>query len=64
MRSAHGKRGDDRRTGGCHGSGQYVQTLLPTLGEKASGEVDVVDEEGGEMDLLSVQLLLRKGTRL
>jgi hypothetical protein len=28
------------------------------LGETALGEVDVADEEGGEMDLLSVQLLL------
>jgi len=25
--------------------------------------VDVADEEGGEMDLLSVRLLLRKGNR-
>jgi hypothetical protein len=30
------------------------------LEEKALGEVDVVDEEGGGMDLLPVQLLLRK----
>jgi hypothetical protein len=42
---------------------QYVQALLPTLGEKAPGEVDVADEEGGEMDLLPVRLLLRKGNR-
>jgi hypothetical protein len=33
------------------------------LGEWALGEVDVAFEEGGEMDLLSVQLLLRKGNR-
>jgi hypothetical protein len=31
--------------------------------EKAPREVDVVDEEGGEMDLLSVRLLLRKGNQ-
>jgi hypothetical protein len=31
------------------------------LGEKALGEVNVVDEEGGEMDLLAVGLLLWKG---
>jgi hypothetical protein len=31
------------------------------LWENAPGEVDVADEEKGEMDLLSVQLLLRKG---
>jgi hypothetical protein len=42
---------------------RYVQTLLPTLGETAPGDVDVVDEEGGEMDLLSVRLLLWKGNR-
>jgi hypothetical protein len=30
------------------------------LREMAPGEVDVVDEEGGEMDLLSVQLILWK----
>jgi hypothetical protein len=33
------------------------------LGEKAPGEVDVADEEGGEMDLLPVQLPLRKGNQ-
>jgi hypothetical protein len=31
------------------------------LGEKAPGEVDMADEEGGEIDLLPVRLLLRKG---
>jgi hypothetical protein len=30
------------------------------LGKMAPGEVDVADEEGGEMDLLPVQLLLRE----
>ena len=34
-----------------------------SLGEKAPGEVDMVDEEGGEMDLLSVRLLLREGNQ-
>jgi hypothetical protein len=34
------------------------------LREQAPGEVDMVDEEGGEMDLLSVGLLLRKGIQL
>jgi hypothetical protein len=29
--------------------------------ESAPGEVDMVDKEGGEMDLLSKKLLLRKG---
>jgi hypothetical protein len=33
------------------------------LGETAPGEVDVADEEGGEMDLLSVRLLFKKGNR-
>ncbi len=33
------------------------------LGEKAPEEADVADEEGGEMDLLAVQLLLWKGNR-
>jgi hypothetical protein len=33
------------------------------LGETTPGEVDVVDEEGGEMDLLSVRLLFKKGNR-
>jgi hypothetical protein len=51
---------DNSQTGGCHESHQHAQTFLPTLGEKAPGEVDVVDEEGGEMDLLTVQLLLRQ----
>ncbi len=32
-------------------------------GGKGFGEVDVVDEEGGEMDLLPVQLLLREGNQ-
>jgi hypothetical protein len=35
-----------------------------SLGEKAPGEVDRADEEGGEMDLLSVRLLLREGNQL
>jgi hypothetical protein len=34
------------------------------IGEKAPGEVDMADEEVGEMDLLSVRLLLRKGNQL
>jgi hypothetical protein len=34
-----------------------------TLGEKTPREVDVADEKGGDMDLLSVRLLFRKGTR-
>jgi hypothetical protein len=33
------------------------------LKETASEEVDVADEEGGEMDLLPVRLLLREGNR-
>jgi hypothetical protein len=58
----HRERRDDCRTGGCHGFGRHVQTLPPTLRETAPGEVDVADEEGGEMDLLSVRLLFRRET--
>jgi hypothetical protein len=54
----HGTQGDDSQAGGCHGPCQYVQTFLPTLRETAPGEVDMVDEEGGETDLLAVRLLL------
>jgi hypothetical protein len=34
------------------------------LGKTTPGKADMVDEEGGEMDLLSVQLLLWNGNQL
>ncbi len=51
---AHGTRRDNRQTGGRHEPCRYVQALLPTHGEMTPRAVDVADEEGGEMDLLSV----------